>query len=165
MKVTGIVGRRWKIAATVGVATAAAVWLVANRVTLSALEGPGSVETWAATRAKHWLIHRAASEDRAVSSPDLAVAIGEMRFRGQCAPCHGSDGRSPTEIGRGLYPRAVDLGSQGVQSWSDRELFWITKHGIRFTGMPAFGSLLEDDEIAALVAYVRSVGRPVTPGQ
>jgi hypothetical protein len=42
-----------------------------------------------------------------------------------------------------------------VQRWSDGELFWIVKHGIRMTGMPAFGENHSDDEIAQIVAFVR----------
>ena len=66
-----------------------------------------------------------------------------------------------------MYPPAVDLGSAAVQAWSDRELFWIIKHGIRLTGMPGFGRELGDDEIRQLVAYVRTLAetrprRPVT---
>lgn len=137
---------------------------VVSRASLSALEGPGPLETWAAGQAKRWLIGRAArSSQPALPTGPEAAAIGEMRFRGECAPCHGSDGRSLSDIGRGMSPRAVDLGDASVQAWSDPELFWIIKHGVRFTGMPGFGAALGDDEIGALVAYVRTIGRASEP--
>jgi mono/diheme cytochrome c family protein len=156
--------RKRILAIVVGLAALTVTTMTAaSRVTLSALEEPGPFESWAATRAKHWLVGRAArSLEPNIPAGDTAMAIGEMRFRGECAPCHGNDGRRPTDIGRGLYPRAVDLGSPAVQAWSDRELFWIVKHGVRLTGMPAFGAALDDDEIGALVAYVRSLGRSPT---
>ncbi len=142
-------------------ALAGLVW-VGSRATLSATEPPGRIEMWAAARAKTWLIGRAARVAPPFARPTgRAVAAGAMRFRGECAPCHGTDGRSLSDIGRGMYPRAVDLGSPAVQAWSDRELFWIIKHGIRLTGMPGFDAALEDDEIRALVAYVRTL--PDTP--
>lgn len=53
--------------------------------------------------------------------------------------CHGPDGHTPTDSGRWMYPRASDLTSFPVQRYSDRELFWIVKNGIRLSGMPAFG--------------------------
>jgi mono/diheme cytochrome c family protein len=81
-----------------------------------------------------------------------------MLFVGRCSACHGIDGRTPTEIGRWLYPRASDLGSPRVQEWSDRELFWIIQNGIRLTGMPGFGKLHSDEDIWALARYVRSLG-------
>ena len=136
----------------------------ASQVTLSAIEEPGRIETWAATRAKRWMIGRASATVRPVIPTDpQAAAIGEMRFRGLCAPCHGPDGRSPSDIGRGLYPRAMDLGAADVQTWSDAELFWIIKHGVRLTGMPGFGRALDDDEIGALVVYVRTLAEASGP--
>ena len=53
-----------------------------------------------------------------------------------------------------MYPRAADLTSKQVQSYSDRELFWIINNGIRFTGMPGFGKLETPDHFWGLVNYV-----------
>ncbi len=75
----------------------------------------------------------------------------EMQFRARCASCHGLDGRTPSEIGRGMYPRASDLGSAPAQEWSDIEPFWIIKNGVHLTGMPSFGKVLSDEEIWPLV--------------
>jgi mono/diheme cytochrome c family protein len=58
-----------------------------------------------------------------------------------------------------MYPRVVDLGSPEVQSLSNRELFWIIKHGIRLSGMPGFGRINTDQEIWQLTYYVRSLGK------
>jgi len=46
-----------------------------------------------------------------------------------------------------MYPRASDLTSKQVQSYSDQELFWIIQNGIRFTGMPAFGDVETADHV------------------
>jgi hypothetical protein len=54
-----------------------------------------------------------------------------------------------------MYPRATDLTSTEVQSYSDQELFWIIKNGIRFTGMPAYGKVETADNIWGLVNYMR----------
>jgi mono/diheme cytochrome c family protein len=56
-----------------------------------------------------------------------------------------------------MYPRATDLTSKEVQRYSDQELFWIIKNGIRFTGMPAFGKVETADNIWGLVNYVRTL--------
>jgi hypothetical protein len=44
------------------------------------------------------------------------------------------------DSGRWMYPRASDLTSPLVQRYSDRELFWIVKNGIRLSGMNERGS-------------------------
>jgi hypothetical protein len=40
----------------------------------------------------------------------------------------------------------------GMSNYTDSQLFWTIKHGIRNTGMPAWGSMLSDDEIWQLVS-------------
>jgi mono/diheme cytochrome c family protein len=56
-----------------------------------------------------------------------------------------------------MYPRVPDLGSPSVQQWSNAELFWIIKNGIRQSGMPGFARIHPDDTIWDLVHYVRSI--------
>lgn len=137
-----------------------ALWFAFSRASLSALSEPGRLETYAATRAKRWLVARDAGGPLPPQPANDATsaAIGNMQFGGRCASCHGIDGRTPTDVGRWMYPRAPDLGSPAVQQWSDAELFWIIKHGIRLSGMPGFGKTLSDEEIWHLVHYVRRVG-------
>src|SRR5207302_9543462 len=90
-----------------------------------------------------------------------SVAIGQMAYGGECANCHGVDGRTPTDIGRWMYPRTLALDSAQVQQWSDAELFWIVKNGIRLSGMPGFGKSHKDEQIWHLVHYVRSLVTPL----
>ncbi|HKT90224.1 MAG TPA: cytochrome c, partial [Candidatus Sulfotelmatobacter sp.] len=51
----------------------------------------------------------------------------------------------------------ANLASAGVQKYSDRELFWIVKNGIRLSGMPAFGRVEPDEHIWDLVLYLRTL--------
>ena len=126
---------------------------------MSAVAEPGRLETYVATRAKRYVVARRAREASPKPRPPLPnpTAIGGMQFRARCASCHGLDGRTPSEIGRWMYPRASDLGSAPVQEWSDAELFWIIKNGVRLTGMPGFGKVLSDEQIWPLVDYIRSL--------
>lgn len=151
---------RWLVLAVLMVLVAAGI-IGAYRFCLSALPEPGRTETWLATRAKRWLVGRSARE---VPAPPIRfnafnATIGGMTFRGQCANCHGLDGRVPTEIGRWMYPRALDLSSPEVQRWSDGELFWIVKNGIRLSGMPGFGKTQSDEQIWQIVSYIRSLSK------
>ncbi len=139
---------------------AIAGWFFAARFSLSALNDPGPIETYLATKMKLWVVSRSARGPLPPAPPDnnASVNIGQMIYGGECASCHGTDGRTPTDVGRWMYPRTLDLGSSEVQSWSDAELFWIIKHGIRLSGMPGFGRTRSDEQIWHLVHYVRSVG-------
>jgi mono/diheme cytochrome c family protein len=138
--------------------------LAVSRITLSALPEPGRTETRLATRAKHFLIARASRDIVPPVPGDLQAILveGDKVFGTDCSPCHGYSGRKPTDAGRWMYPRAADLGSKEAQSYSDRELFWIVKNGIRLSGMPAFGRVESDHTIWDLVHFVRTL--PSKPG-
>jgi len=73
------------------------------------------------------------------------------------------DGHRPTDAGRWMYPRAADLTSKDVQSYSDRELFWIIKNGIRLSGMPAFANVESDKHISDLLVYLRTLPGAAKP--
>ncbi len=137
-------------------------FLIASQINLSALPEPGSLETRMATASKRWLIARAAHKTVPPEPAANAASSenGDMLYGMDCDSCHGKDGRHPTETGRGMYPRVPDLGSPAVQEWSNAELFWIVKNGVRFSGMPAFGKVQSDNEIWDLVHYVRSLSAP-----
>ena len=62
-----------------------------------------------------------------------------------------------------MSPRAPELDRSLLGEWTDAELFWIIKNGIRMTGMPGFDEIHSDDEIGDLVRYLRSVDQ--LPGE
>jgi mono/diheme cytochrome c family protein len=78
-------------------------------------------------------------------------------FADHCALCHANNGSGDTEVGRSLYPRAPDMRLAATQDLSDGELFAIIEHGIRLTGMPAWGTGTPEGERAswALVHFIR----------
>jgi mono/diheme cytochrome c family protein len=135
------------------------VAIAASRFTLSALPEPGRAETFLATKAKHYLVRRGSSDGVPAPPLDRAAGLkeGEKLFGMECAACHGLSGHNPTDAGRWMYPRAADLISHDSQSYSDQEIFWVVKNGVRFTGMPAFGSVEPDEHIWDLVLYVRAL--------
>src|SRR5208337_1974459 len=125
------------------------VAIAASRFTLSALPEPGRAETFLATKAKHYLVRRSSSDGVPDPPHDRVAGLkeGGRLFGMECAACHGLSGQNPSDAGRWMYPRAADLTSRGSQSYSDHEIFWVVKNGIRWSGMPAFGSVEPDDHI------------------
>src|SRR5262249_51543226 len=111
------------------------------------------------TLAKHLLVRWSSRNGIPPAPADLEASIeeGDKLYGTECAMCHGLDGHTPTDSGRWMYPRASDLTSSAVQHYSDRELFWIVKNGIRLSGMPAFGRVESDEHIWNLVHYVRTL--------
>jgi mono/diheme cytochrome c family protein len=113
------------------------VWMTGLR----ASPAPGALETRVA-RAARGLAIPSGDRDRpnpVELTPD-AVARGMAHFADHCASCHANDGSGDTELGRGLYPKPPDMRLEPTQRLTDGELFYIIEQGIRFTGMPAFGT-------------------------
>ena len=96
------------------------------------------------------LLLLAVSTLRANPVPDKSATAGT--FRTKCAMCHGPDGAG-SAVGKSM--NVPDLRSSVVQNKVDGELAQIISNGEG--GMPAFKSSLSDDQIQALVTYVRSL--------
>ena len=112
---------------------------------------------WYLSTVSHSSIERHARE---VSVPDLTkerlIRAGINDFDAMCADCHGAPGRQPSATGLGLNPQAPDL-AESAQHMNAAELFWVTKNGIRMTGMPAWGVTHEDDAIWPVVAFLQTL--------
>jgi mono/diheme cytochrome c family protein len=135
------------------------------QIKIDALQEPGQLETVLASRAKHILVGWRSRGGIPPAPTNLQASIeeGDKFFGADCAACHGTDGRTPTDAGRWMYPRAADLTSSDVQGYSNAELFWIIKNGIRLSGMPAFGRVEPDEHIWNLVHYVRALPQGASP--
>ena len=155
--------KRWILAV---LALAAVVVIVGlTELRLDALQEPGQVETFLATTVKHLLVRRSSRVGIPAAPTNLleSIAEGDKLYATDCSMCHGPDGLTPSDTGRWMYPRASDLTSPEVQQYSDPELFWIVKNGIRLSGMPAFGKVESDEHIWNLVHYLRTLRRGAAP--
>lgn len=85
---------------------------------------------------------------------DDRARLGAGHFHAGCAYCHGSPGTPISPVAASMLPPPPDL-SDKVGLWRDGELFWIVKHGLKYAGMPGFPSLHRDDEIWAVIAFLR----------
>ncbi len=83
------------------------------------------------------------------------IPTGVEHFAAHCAVCHGAPGVPRGDIGQGLYPAPPDL-AKTAPLYSGAELFWIVKHGIKMTGMPAWSDH-SDAELWATVAFVKKL--------
>jgi cytochrome c553 len=92
-----------------------------------------------------------------LDDPDL-VLKGATHFDVSCRGCHGAPGAPPARVSQTMLPRPADLAPR-VPELSPRQLFQIVKHGVKFTGMPAFPSQQRDDEVWAVVAFLQMLPR------
>jgi cytochrome c553 len=90
--------------------------------------------------------------------PDLndpvLIRRGGAHFETACVYCHGSPLADSNAVARQMTPAPPRLGST-LDTWKPSELFWIVKHGVKYTGMPAWPAQDRDDEVWAVVAFLR----------
>jgi mono/diheme cytochrome c family protein len=126
---------------------------------LSARSAPSASEAFVAARLRRLAMPGSAREAKnpVPAGPEVLKEAME-HFADHCATCHANNGSGNTGIGRGMYPKAPDMRAPETQSLTDGELFYIIHNGVRFTGMPAFGSDQPGDPDEAswkLVHFIR----------
>lgn len=101
-----------------------------------------------------------ATHSRDISAPKLEdmnlIVLGAGHYEDGCAPCHGAPGRPRNPIAERMLPNPPHLAAV-VSSWSPEELFWIVKHGLKYTGMPAWAATARDDDVWSVVAFLRKL--------
>ncbi len=101
------------------------------------------------------VIARAGTESREAWS-DAEVRDGFKDFDEMCIICHAAPGKELRSIGKGMRPQPPNL-ADAVKRWTDAQLFWIIKNGVKMTGMPAFGLTHNDNQIWNIVGFVRQL--------
>lgn len=104
---------------------------------------------------------------RGITPPgDLAsaqrVSTGAGLYDEMCSGCHLGPGVEKSEISQGLYPQAPELAR--TQNLTPSEQFWIIKHGVKLSAMPAWGRTHSDPLIWDMVAFIRKLPS-MTPEQ
>jgi mono/diheme cytochrome c family protein len=147
------------------------VWLVAVLVVLGAvaLGWAYSGQYNVAADAPHWDVTTQALStirERSIAAraadltvPNLAdpalIALGAEHYAGMCTGCHLAPGVGDNEMRQGLYPQPPNLSQP--RDRSPAQSFWIIKHGLKMSGMPAWGVTHDDDSIWGLVAFLQQL--------
>jgi mono/diheme cytochrome c family protein len=90
-------------------------------------------------------------------------ARGASCYREHCLQCHGAPGFAPEPIGLSMQPLPGSL-ADATRRWTAGEIYWITRNGIKMTGMPAWQHRLHDDDLWALVAFLNRMSQ-LSPAQ
>jgi mono/diheme cytochrome c family protein len=148
------------------------MWALGGLVAVS-LVGTASYEVFGgynvAADDPHWQVTRRVIElvrDQSIAAradsvtvPDLAdrglIELGAGHYAAMCEDCHMAPDVAENELRRGLYPKPPNLARESAHS--PAETFWIIKHGIKMSAMPAWGVTHDDDSIWGLVAFLRQL--------
>jgi mono/diheme cytochrome c family protein len=147
-----------------GIATGIAVMLLVplailatGIINMGASTRPSSLEETLAELALQTSMYwRAPAGENPVAGDVAAREAGLIHYRAMCVRCHGGPGVNAQSFSEGMNPAPPSL-EQAKQNFSESELFWIVKHGIRMTGMPAFGPSHDDADIWKIVEGVKAL--------
>ena len=129
------------------------------------------------TKPVYWALETLRERSIAVRSKDIAVPLlddaqmllsGGADYNDMCAGCHLKPGVKSSDMAMGLYPRPPNLAmsasehghggdDHGDAATSAARQFWIIKHGIKASGMPAWGKTHDDSRIWAMVAFLQKL--------
>jgi len=122
---------------------------------------------WILEQAREQSIARASAEIKVpdLSSVDMLLS-GGADYNDMCSSCHLKPGQNDSDMSLGLYPVPPNL---SLAAHSDKhaenddkkmelqKMFWTIKHGIKASGMPAWGITHDDGRIWAMVAFIKKM--------
>ena len=137
-------------------------------------------------RLTYWLLETLRERSVARAASDIEVPhdlntserllAGGADYNDMCAGCHLKPGKTESDFTLGLYPAPpnlseaignVAIGPQDSESADEDELkrdFWVIKHGIKASGMPAWGPTHDDQRIWNMVTFIQKLPE-LTPAQ
>jgi cytochrome c553 len=128
-------------------------------IPIQASSGHWKVTSWLLDLIKRRSVH---TYSRSIEVPALdhpaLLARGAGHYERSCRACHGSPAAARPPLVMKMTPHPPFL-PERMGRWDDAELFQIVKHGIKFTGMPAWPAPKRNDEIWAVVAFLRQMPR------
>jgi mono/diheme cytochrome c family protein len=115
------------------------------------------------TRPVYWLLNAVMRRAVVQHAAGIGVPILDDRaliergaglYERHCTQCHGAPGVAPDPFALGMLPVPANL-ALTVREWRDpAELYWVVRHGIKMSGMPAWEFRLADAELWAVVAFL-----------
>jgi cytochrome c553 len=152
----------WMTAAAIAtfLGLSAAVVVVSGVVPVRASSGHWPVTAWLLDFAKLQSVRTYSIGVEPPALDDQVLLIrGAAHYAIGCEPCHGSPDMRVPPVMDAMTPPPPALSGERLTRWTPAQLFSIVKHGIKFTGMPAWPAQQRDDEVWAAVAFLVKLPR------
>lgn len=155
--------------AALAILVAAVVFIYSGFYPMGADVPHNALTYWALETLRERSVARAAQDIEVPPLDDPALLLaGGPDYNDMCAGCHLKPGKTESDFSIGLYPKPPNLASPG-HTHGDAEAeakrsFWIIKHGIKASGMAAWGPTHDDERIWAMVAFLQRLPE-LTPEQ
>ena len=155
------------VATLVAITLSLYIGIKAGAMPANADAKPSRLERWAASSSLHATLAREAPKGpNPVPLDDPNLIAGIRTYAANCAVCHGAADGKPSRIAAGLYQKPPQLAKDGVEDDPEGVTYWKVAHGIRLTGMPAFGKTLSDEQIWQLALFLNRMDQlPPAPAK
>ncbi|HVC55529.1 MAG TPA: cytochrome c [Stellaceae bacterium] len=150
------------LATVVVVVGAGYLFLSNGLLPIGADAAPVGLEIWAAKTALRASLEREAPKGpNPVALSDANLIAGIQLYTTHCSICHGTakGDASASPVAKGENPRPPQLATDGVEDDPEGWTFWKVKHGIRWTGMPAWERTLNDQQIWTLALFLKHMDK------
>ncbi len=127
-------------------------------------EPSGEFERWAAHQSLRATIKREAVNKSPIPADEANLLAGAKIYAGNCSGCHGTP-KDPTPAFAKGYNPDPPLFANGDDVTDDPEakIYWMIDHGIRFTGMPSYNKMLNENEIWQVTLFLKNMNKLPQP--
>lgn len=149
----------WTLVAVAAVIVAiGAVVMFTGVYNVAANDPHNALVRWALATTRVNSVQARAAEEVAVppglGEPEV-IEAGARKYARMCAQCHGSPAADGLDWAEHMLPEPPEMGHV-AEFWEPQAIYWIIENGFKMTGMPAWGALMEPEEIWHLVAFVEA---------
>ena len=85
---------------------------------------------------------------------EASIIRGAGNYDAMCVQCHRAPSMTDTELSKGLYPSPPDLSKETPGA---AHAFWVIKHGVKASGMPAWGKSMSDKDIWDIAGFLQAL--------
>ncbi len=129
---------------------------------ISAREDHSSFGRWALSTSMVASVQRRADQ-KPPEFTNSMIAAGAHEYQSMCEHCHGGPGIERAIWAEGMAPQPPHL-TEAAAHWSPAEVFWLVSHGVKMSGMPAFGATHNEKTLWNITAFVKQLPA-MTPAQ
>ncbi|QJR79364.1 cytochrome c [Alteromonas pelagimontana] len=122
---------------------------------ISAREDHSSFARWALSTSMVASV-RSRADQKPPGFTKNMIAAGAHEYQTMCEHCHGGPGIERANWAEGLVPQPPHL-TEAAAHWTPSEVFWLVNHGVKMSGMPAFGATHDEKTLWNITAFVKQL--------
>lgn len=145
------------VATLVALSAAAYIYVEKGFVSARADVQAGALDNWLGSAMDASTARRAPKMTNPIPDTRDALLAGAKIYSSQCSICHGSPSDKESILGGSFNPPAPQFFGDDPPDMAENENYYIIKHGVRMTAMPAWSKLLNEEQIWQMVDLLKHV--------